>query len=112
MNIQSMSQEAEDSSPSMRKGKWSQEEEDYALALINNFEKGLLQIPEGTTLRMYLAERLNCDPMRITKKFTGQNCLGKKVHEHRLNLYFKNFFSLRFFLRINSFLCSRLSYQG
>eukprot|EP00615_Pteridomonas_danica_P010372 CAMPEP_0114341088 /NCGR_PEP_ID=MMETSP0101-20121206/8812_1 /TAXON_ID=38822 ORGANISM="Pteridomonas danica, Strain PT" /NCGR_SAMPLE_ID=MMETSP0101 /ASSEMBLY_ACC=CAM_ASM_000211 /LENGTH=642 /DNA_ID=CAMNT_0001474571 /DNA_START=107 /DNA_END=2035 /DNA_ORIENTATION=- len=68
----------------IRKGKWSQEEEDYVLALINHFEKGLLSVPEGTTLRMYLAQKINCDPMRITKKFAGQNCLGKKAFIPRL----------------------------
>lgn len=63
----------------LRKGKWSQEEENYVLALINCFEKGLLEIPGGRTLRIHLSKLLNCDPMRVTKKFAGQNCLGKKV---------------------------------
>ena len=31
------------------------------------------------TLRSYLAEKLNCDPMRITKKFAGASCLGKRI---------------------------------
>lgn len=80
--------------PPLRKGKWCQEEEDYSVVLIDNFEKGVLQIPEGTTLRMYLANRLNCDPMRITKKFTGQNCLGKKV---MLFILYFSFPSVRMF---------------
>lgn len=63
----------------IRKGKWFEEEEEYALVLIDCFEKGVLEIPQGTTLRMYLAKSLNCEPMRITKKFTGRKCLGKKV---------------------------------
>lgn len=48
------------------------EEEEYTAGIINHFTKGLLKLPEGTTLRAYLAEKLNCDPMRITKKFTGK----------------------------------------
>jgi hypothetical protein len=34
----------------------------------------------GTTLRSYLSEKLGCDPMRITKKYTGASCLGKRVY--------------------------------
>ena len=41
---------------------------------------GLPFLPEGTTLRSYLAEKLNCDPMQITKKFAGASCLGKRVY--------------------------------
>ena len=36
-------------------------------------------MPDGATLRSYLAEKLNCDPMRITKKFTGDLAIGKRV---------------------------------
>ena len=34
-------------------------------------------IPEGTTLRAFLSDRLKCDRMRITKKFRGI-CFGRK----------------------------------
>lgn len=30
-------------------------------------------------MRSYLAEQLQCDPMRITKKYSGPHCLGKRV---------------------------------
>lgn len=63
-----------------RKGKWTAEEEDYVMKIIELFNLGLLQLPEGTTLRVYLSQALNCDPMRITKKFTGTSCLGKRVY--------------------------------
>eukprot|EP00590_Aulacoseira_subarctica_P003376 CAMPEP_0172430174 /NCGR_PEP_ID=MMETSP1064-20121228/53435_1 /TAXON_ID=202472 /ORGANISM="Aulacoseira subarctica , Strain CCAP 1002/5" /LENGTH=766 /DNA_ID=CAMNT_0013176069 /DNA_START=179 /DNA_END=2476 /DNA_ORIENTATION=- len=63
----------------LRKGKWSQEEEEYASKLIFYSQNGLLPLPEGVTLRGYLAERLNCDPMRITKKIAGASCLAKRV---------------------------------
>lgn len=31
-------------------------------------------------MRAYLAHKLGCDPMRITKKYTGALCLGKRVY--------------------------------
>jgi hypothetical protein len=55
------------------------EEEEYTSRIIHHFSTGLLTLPEGTTLRSYLAEKLNCDPMRITKKYAGASCLGKRV---------------------------------
>ncbi|CAM9948774.1 unnamed protein product, partial [Phaeothamnion confervicola] len=64
----------------LRKGKWSTEEEDYTARIIHFFSTGVLQLGEGTTLRVYLADKLECDPMRITKKFTGNSCLGKRVY--------------------------------
>jgi hypothetical protein len=39
----------------------------------------VLVIENGASLRGYLSRVLNCDPMRISKKFTGVKCLGK-VH--------------------------------
>jgi len=64
----------------LRKGKWTVEEEEYTTRIIHFFRTGLLTPPEGLTLRSYLAEKLNCDPMRITKKFAGASCLGKRVY--------------------------------
>jgi hypothetical protein len=43
----------------LRKGKWTVEEEKYANKIIYMFNKGILQIPLGTTLRSYLSEKLN-----------------------------------------------------
>ncbi|CAM9244045.1 unnamed protein product, partial [Sphacelaria rigidula] len=63
----------------VRKGKWTPEEEVYTTRIINDFNKGLLPLAPGTTLRSYLSEKLNCDPMRITKKFAGASCIGKRV---------------------------------
>jgi hypothetical protein len=59
------------------------EEEEYTSRIIQHFSAGLLTLPEGATLRSYLADKLNCDPMRITKKFTGACCLGKRVYNLR-----------------------------
>ena len=64
---------------SLRRGKWTVEEEAYVARVINDFNLGLLNAPAGTTLRSYLSEKLHCDPMRITKKFTGEACIGKRV---------------------------------
>lgn len=60
-------------------GKWSTEEEDFAVAAIRDFNRGYLDSAPGSTLRAYLSEKLQCDPMRITKKFTGEASIGKKV---------------------------------
>lgn len=62
-----------------RSGKWTTEEENFAKRLIMEFESGLLRdCEEGCTLRAYLARRLNCAPMRISKKFAGK-CIGKVI---------------------------------
>jgi hypothetical protein len=55
-----------------RTGKWSVEEEKYCKQLIDAFENGKLpDCIEGTSLRAYLSKKLNCSPMRISKKFAG-----------------------------------------
>jgi len=64
----------------LRKGKWTVEEEEYTSRIIHYFRAGLLTLPEGMTLRSYLASKLTCDPMRITKKFAGASCLGKRIY--------------------------------
>ena len=63
----------------LRRGKWTVEEEAYVARVIQDFNSGCLDAPAGTTLRTYLSEKLKCDPMRITKKFTGDACIGKRV---------------------------------
>ncbi|KAK7254297.1 hypothetical protein SO694_00009367 [Aureococcus anophagefferens] len=60
-------------------GKWTIEETEFTTRIIELFNTGLLELPEGATLRSYLAQKLSCDPMRITKKFSGASCLGKRV---------------------------------
>lgn len=66
-------------SDSLRRGKWMPEEEEYVTRVVTDFNSGFLRAPPGTTLRTYLSEKLNCDPMRITKKFTGELAIGKRV---------------------------------
>ncbi|CAH0474049.1 unnamed protein product [Peronospora belbahrii] len=65
--------------PGLRKGKWTEEESRYATQLTHYFKEGLLPLERGTMLRLYLSQKLNCEPMRITKKFTGGECIGKQV---------------------------------
>jgi len=67
----------------LRKGKWTVEEEEFTSRIIHHFRAGFLTLPEGMTLRSYLASKLNCDPMRITKKFAGASCLGKRIYHLR-----------------------------
>jgi hypothetical protein len=67
------------SGSNLRRGKWTVEEETYVARVIQDFNSGFLDAPAGTTLRTYLSEKLQCDPMRITKKFTGDSCIGKRV---------------------------------
>ena len=67
-----------------RSGKWTEVEENYANQLVVDFERGFLDDCErGMTLRSYLARTLNCDPMRISKKFAGR-CIGKLAYENCL----------------------------
>jgi len=67
----------------VRRGKWTAEEQAYADRLVRDFEAGLLPLENGATLRAYLSRKLNCDPMRISKKFAGNKCLGKQVFQRR-----------------------------
>lgn len=67
----------------IRKGKWTVEEEEYTSRIIHYFNTGLLNLPDGATLRSYLADKLNCDPMRITKKYAGAACLGRRAQHFR-----------------------------
>jgi len=63
--------------PKSRKGKWSMIENEYTNFLINAFTSGLLDLDKHTSLRLFLAEKLKCDPMRISKKYAGSICVGR-----------------------------------
>ena len=71
---------------SLRKGKWTAEEEAYSNKIISLFNKGLLPIAAGTTLRSFLSDKLQCDPMRITKKYSGASCIGKQIFQVSLHI--------------------------
>lgn len=63
----------------LRKGKWTDEEGKYASTIIAHFESNLLPLTEQreSTIRLFLGKELHCDPMRISKKFAGNNSVGK-----------------------------------
>ena len=68
-----------------RRGKWTAEEEAYSNRLVQEFKDGIIPLPENSTLRSFLAKFLNCDPMRISKKYVGSNSIGKQVYKRNLS---------------------------
>ena len=61
-----------------RLGQWTREEEAYAEKVAELFKTGRVpNCPEGTTMRALLADLLNCAPMRVSKKFSGERAIGK-----------------------------------
>ena len=57
----------------LRVGAWSDEEVAYAERVSDLYRQGKLpNCPDGTTLRSLLATLLNCQPMRISKKYSGE----------------------------------------
>ncbi|CEG36165.1 uncharacterized protein PHALS_00490 [Plasmopara halstedii] len=65
--------------PGLRSGKWTVEEETFTNMIIHYFKRGLLDVEDGTSLRWYLAKRLNCEAMRVTKKLKGNSSIGKQI---------------------------------
>ncbi|GLE03784.1 hypothetical protein PINS_up012686 [Pythium insidiosum] len=65
--------------PGLRSGKWTPEEEAFTNMIIYYFKLGRLNIEDGTSLRWYLAKRLNCEAMRVTKKLKGNSSIGKQI---------------------------------
>ncbi|KAF0693769.1 Aste57867_15268 [Aphanomyces stellatus] len=65
-----------------RYGKWTKEEEAYTARLIHDFSAGILaDVENGTTMRSWLSTKLRCCPMRISKKFVGEQSIGKRMFE-------------------------------
>eukprot|EP01036_Dinobryon_divergens_P030564 gene30564-39827_t len=70
----------------MRKGVWTQEEEAFALKLMEEFKEGRLpDISPKCTIRKLLEKKLHCAGMRISKKFGGQ-CFGKVPYKNYTKL--------------------------
>lgn len=65
----------------LRVGKWTLEEEAYAFDLIQAFLTGMLDIPEGTSLRLFLAKKLCCSPMRVTTKLSTNQLNGQRIRK-------------------------------
>mmetsp|Transcript_14260 Transcript_14260/g.14364 ORF Transcript_14260/g.14364 Transcript_14260/m.14364 type:complete len:256 (+) Transcript_14260:31-798(+) len=72
---------------SLRTGKWTVEEEEYTMKLIDSFLSGCLgPIVEKSgrkrcSLRTFLSQKLHCCPMRISKKFPGYYYLGVRYEQ-------------------------------
>lgn len=63
----------------LRTGKWTKEEEAFTKKVIVEFNNGSLDdCPDGCSLRSYLSQKLNCNPMRISKKLAGLK-MGKNL---------------------------------
>lgn len=69
----------------LHQGKWTPEEEEYVECLIAEFRSGQLPLAEGTSLRIFLSKMLNCNPMRISKKFVNSNYNGKQLYVRKPN---------------------------
>uniref|UniRef100_M4BUK9 Uncharacterized protein n=2 Tax=Hyaloperonospora arabidopsidis (strain Emoy2) TaxID=559515 RepID=M4BUK9_HYAAE len=63
----------------LRSGVWSRAEEEYAIALVGFFLDGLLDVPEGITLRKYVAEKLCCNRRRVSMKLGTGSLAGQKI---------------------------------
>lgn len=48
------------------------------LRIISDFDDGVLDAPVGIGLRQVLASKLRCEVMRVSKKFRGWQCVGKR----------------------------------
>ncbi|CAM9701474.1 unnamed protein product, partial [Hapterophycus canaliculatus] len=46
--------------------------------IISDFDEGVLDAAAGVSLRTLLASKLHCDVMRVSKKFKGWACVGKR----------------------------------
>lgn len=54
----------------LRSGQFTPEETEYCNAVINYFKRGyLLDAQNGRTLTGYLAKKLNCGIVRVSKRF-------------------------------------------
>ena len=69
-----------DEKPAVRSGKWTDEEKDFAAAILAIYENGALPLANGTPIRTVLARLLNCTLMRVSKKFQNTP-LGKETYE-------------------------------
>ncbi|OWZ14459.1 hypothetical protein PHMEG_00012066 [Phytophthora megakarya] len=68
-----------DAAQYQRSGVWSRAEEEYAAALVSYFLHGRLDLPEGTTLRKFLAEQLCCNRRRVSMKLATESLAGQKI---------------------------------
>jgi len=66
---------------SLRSGKWTAAEEEYAHEIVKTFVEGSISdVEKGKSLRGYLAQKLRTNVKRISKKFEGTNYSGKRIY--------------------------------
>ena len=66
-------------------GKWTQEEEEYAQFLMEEFRAGNIpNLENGASMRTYLAKMLICRPKRVTKKYERSGYNGKLTYQANL----------------------------
>ncbi|CAI5725574.1 unnamed protein product [Peronospora destructor] len=70
---------ADENSKQLRSGVWSHAEEKYAATLVAYFLEGLLDLPEGITLRKFVAEKLHCNRRRVSMKLGSGLLAGQKL---------------------------------
>jgi len=70
----------------VRKGKWSADEHKYANMMMKQFQLGALPLVDGLHLRGFISSLLQCDPLRVTKKYSG-HAIGKQnfFYQYRKN---------------------------
>jgi hypothetical protein len=72
-------------SANLRHGPWTEAEANYAAAIIEGFDEcKLSDCSNRTTLRTYLASKLNCSTMRVSKKLRGVK-MGKVLKDEWCN---------------------------
>ncbi|OQS01129.1 hypothetical protein THRCLA_21634 [Thraustotheca clavata] len=81
-------------------GKWIEAEEVYLLHLIECYLRGILEEDvRHLTLRKFLASRLHCDPMRISKRLNeNRYLLGRAI---KSNFNRKSYFPIQDFTQLD-----------
>jgi len=82
-----------------KRGKWTAEEQAFADRLISDFDRGVSRgLGNGQSLRAHLAQRLRCDPLRVSKRFAGSNRLGRVRRKTVIPSFLVNASTVLFFL--------------
>ncbi|KAG1688471.1 hypothetical protein DVH05_025774 [Phytophthora capsici] len=66
----------------LKQGRWSDDEQEYANALIQAVQRGEVALPPNVSLRKYVADTLQCKAMRVSKKFRSLSTSSCSSPEH------------------------------
>lgn len=86
--------------PELRTGYFTPEENEYCIAVIQDFKRGYLNTIQGQTISTYLAKKLGCKVLRIQKKYpallhlkpfrlvkmNGQDDIEQEVEDARVSV--------------------------